>query len=92
MLAPESAERLRSSFGDRLLPIGDADAAIYAANSFAFLRDGIPHMVMPRGISSALEDRIRALGVALETVDVSEFYKKGGGSLKCMVGDLGELP
>ncbi len=43
----------------------------------------------PQGISSALEDRIRALGVRPETVDVSEFYKKGGGSVKCMIGDLG---
>ncbi len=91
VLDSDSAERLRDSFGDRLIPIGDADAAIYAANSFAFRRDGVPHLVMPQGISSALEDRIRALGVRLETVDVSEFYKKGGGSVKCMIGDLGNI-
>jgi hypothetical protein len=23
------------------------------------------------------------------TIDVSEFLKKGGGSVKCMIGDLG---
>ena len=36
-------------------------------------------------------DYIRARGVIVLTSDVSEFYKKGGGSLKCMIGDLGEL-
>jgi len=32
------------------------------------------------------------LGVKVICLDVSEFWKKGGGSVKCMIGSLGELP
>jgi hypothetical protein len=32
---------------------------------------------------------VRDRGVTPITVDVSEFLKKGGGSVKCMIGDLG---
>jgi hypothetical protein len=46
---------------------------------------------MPDGISPALEAAIRARGVTPLKTDVTEFYKKGGGSVKCMIGDLGEL-
>jgi N-dimethylarginine dimethylaminohydrolase len=93
VVEPASAERLRSAFGERLIELGAADAAIYAANSFAFNRgaDAAPHLVMPDGISPALESAIRARGVTVVKADVSEFYKKGGGSVKCMIGDLGEL-
>ena len=92
VLAPESAGELERVFGDRLIPLGDADAAIYAANSFAFQHAGTPHLVMPDGISPTLESTIRDRGVEVLKVDVSEFYKKGGGSVKCMLGDLGEVP
>jgi len=40
----------------------------------------------------ALADRIREHDVTVLEADVSEFYKKGGGSVKCMIGDLGEIP
>jgi hypothetical protein len=46
---------------------------------------------MPDGISSELESSIRARGVVIAKTDVSEFYKKGGGSVKCMIGDLGPV-
>ena len=36
-----------------------------------------------------LVTKIRERGVTPITVDVSEFLKKGGGSVKCMIGDLG---
>jgi hypothetical protein len=35
--------------------------------------------------------QVRDRGVRPLTVDVSEFLKKGGGSVKCMIGDLGPL-
>jgi N-dimethylarginine dimethylaminohydrolase len=89
VLEPTSAERLRAAFGDRLLPIDMPDAAIYAANSFAFTVSGEPHLVMPDGISEELETAVRDRGVTVHKVDVSEFHKKGGGSVKCMIGDLG---
>jgi N-dimethylarginine dimethylaminohydrolase len=91
VLAPESAARLRAEFADRLIPLEPDDAAIYAANSFAFERDGVPHLVMPDGISNRLESAVRDLGTTVVKTDVSEFYKKGGGSVKCMIGDLGEI-
>jgi len=39
--------------------------------------------------SDRLLDQIRERGVTPIVVDVSEFLKKGGGSVKCMIGDLG---
>ena len=42
----------------------------------------------PNGDDSLL-DALRERGVTPVTVDVSEFLKKGGGSVKCMIGDLG---
>lgn len=91
-LHPESLDALRAHFGERLVPIGDADAAIYAANSFALESGGESLLVMPRGVSAELGARVRAAGTRVVDVDVSEFHKKGGGSVKCMIGDLGELP
>ena len=90
-LHPESLEELRGHFGERLLELAPDDAAIYAANSFALERENESLLVMPRGISAALAARVRATGTRVVEVDVSEFYKKGGGSVKCMVGDLGRL-
>jgi N-dimethylarginine dimethylaminohydrolase len=46
---------------------------------------------MPDGVSKRLLDQVRERGVTPVTVDVSEFLKKGGGSVKCMIGDLGPL-
>lgn len=92
VIHPDALSVLTKSFGDRLIRLGDDDAAIYAANSFSFERDGEPHLVMPHGISARLSDEVRDHGAQVITVDVSEFHKKGGGSVKCMIGDLGELP
>jgi N-dimethylarginine dimethylaminohydrolase len=91
VLHPRSAELLRRRFRDRLLELDDADAAIYAANSFALDVAGEPTLIMPEGISARLRDAIAERGVRVVTADVSEFHKKGGGSVKCMIGDLGEL-
>ena len=88
----QSMQSLHDAFGERLIEIGDPDAAIYAANSFAFVRNGDAFLVMPYGISEHLEQAVRDRGVTVIQVDVSEFHKKGGGSVKCMLGDLGELP
>ncbi len=91
VLAPESVDELRRAYGERLIPLDDADAAIYAANSFAFARAGRHFLVVPGGVSKTLADRIREHDVTVLEADVSEFYKKGGGSVKCMIGDLGEV-
>jgi len=36
-------------------------------------------------------DAVRERGARVVTADVSEFHKKGGGSVKCMIGDLGDI-
>ncbi len=35
--------------------------------------------------------RVREHDTRVLTIDVSEFHKKGGGSVKCMLADLGKL-
>jgi N-dimethylarginine dimethylaminohydrolase len=92
VLHPASAAALRARFGDRLVEIDAADAAIYAANAFALEVGGEPLLVMPEGVSQRLQDAVRARGARVLRADVSEFHKKGGGSVKCMIGDLGLLP
>jgi N-dimethylarginine dimethylaminohydrolase len=91
VLEPASATRLREKFGDRLIEIGDEDATIYAANSFALEAGGESLLVMPEGVSARLADAVRACDARVVAADVSEFHKKGGGSVKCMIGDLGPL-
>ena len=48
-------------------------------------------LVMPGGVSEALLAAVRERAVEPIVVDVSEFLKKGGGSVKCMIGDLGPV-
>ena len=87
-LAPESFAQLQTRFGDALIELSDDDAAHYAANSFA-LPGPDPVLVLPEGVSERLLAQVRGRGVRPLTVDVGEFLKKGGGSVKCMIGDLG---
>ncbi len=89
-LAPAGWEKLVAAVGaERVIEIPEADAARYAANSFTLTRSGESFLLMPGGVSDALQARVRERGVTPLTVDVSEFLKKGGGSVKCMIGDLG---
>lgn len=90
-LSPASRDLLEKYCGDHLIPLSDDDAALYAANSFALRFRGKHCLLMPVGVSEALLARVRETGVEPITVDVGEFLKKGGGSVKCMIGDLGEL-
>ncbi len=90
-LAPESWEPLARSVGDALIELSDADAGVYAANSFTFTREGESFLVMPGGVSERLLAQVRERGVTPIVADVSEFLKKGGGSVKCMIGDLGPV-
>jgi N-dimethylarginine dimethylaminohydrolase len=93
-IAPGDWEDLRAAFGDALVELGEEDARCYAANAFTYTPSGQTaesHLVLPEGVSERLLDAVRARGVEPRTVDVSEFLKKGGGSVKCMIGDLGPL-
>lgn len=84
-----SQERLRESFGNRLVELSEHDAAIYAANSFQVDDGNRLYLFMPGGISSQLINEIRSCSVEPVLINVSEFLAKGGGSIKCMILDLG---
>ena len=93
-MRPEDWASLSDRFGDHLIELEEPDAARYAANSFSYTpdtREGESFLFMPDGLSDRLLDRIRERDVTPICVDVSEFLKKGGGSVKCMIGDLGVL-
>jgi N-dimethylarginine dimethylaminohydrolase len=91
-LAPADRARLVHCFGqDAVIPLDEPDARRYAANSFTFTRGDASFLVMPDGLSERLFDQVRERGVTPVCVDVSEFLKKGGGSVKCMIGDLGPV-
>ena len=90
-LTPESWGRLAAAFGGALIELGDDDAARYAANSFTLTQGDQSILVLPAGVSDRLLDQVRERRVTPVTVDVSEFLKKGGGSVKCMIGDLGPV-
>jgi N-dimethylarginine dimethylaminohydrolase len=88
-LSPASWTRLLGLFGNAVIELSDEDAARYAANSFTLVQGDEPRLLMPAGLSGRLLAQVREHGVTPLTVDVSEFLAKGGGSVKCMIGDLG---
>jgi len=88
-IEPDDWSKLQGRFADHLIPLREDDARRYAANSFTYASQTDAYLVMPGGVSERLQDEVRDRGVAPVTVDVSEFLKKGGGSVKCMIGDLG---
>ncbi|MGD0073657.1 MAG: hypothetical protein ABSD31_04890 [Candidatus Binataceae bacterium] len=89
-LTAESRSRLTRAFGGNIVELSAYDAALYAANSFQTDFDGRPYLFMPDGVSNRLIGAIRERGVEPITIGVSEFLAKGGGSVKCMILDLGQ--
>ena len=85
----QSQEELRSAFAANLIELRAVDAALYAANSFQIECQGKFYLFMPLGVGEALCQQIRERGVEPVLIDVSEFLAKGGGSIKCMILDLG---
>lgn len=88
-LMPEARTRLQALLREELIPLSVADAALYAANSFALEKDGSHYLFMPAGVSDSLQAQVRERGVEPVVIEVSEFLRKGGGAVKCMIGDLG---
>lgn len=88
-LATPSQTLLRGKFGSNLIPLAVPDAQLYAANSFQVEHGGNLYLFMPEGISDALINQVQERGVEPVLMDVSEFLAKGGGSIKCMILDLG---
>lgn len=75
----------------QIVYLSDHDRILYAANSFQVKVDGKFYLFMPEGVSESLINQIEALDVQVILINVSEFLKKGGGSIKCMIGDLGMI-
>jgi N-dimethylarginine dimethylaminohydrolase len=90
-LAPRSWARLQRVFGPSIVELSDEDATRYAANSFTLTQGSECVLVMPAGLSERLLAQVRERKVTPIAADVSEFLKKGGGSVKCMIGDLGPV-
>jgi N-dimethylarginine dimethylaminohydrolase len=93
-LTPEGWNELAARFGDHLVPLSEEDARHYAANSFTYTppgQDRESFLLLPGGVSERLLAQVRDRGVTPLVTDVSEFLKKGGGSVKCMIGDLGAV-
>ncbi len=90
-LTSNSRALLEKHHGSRIITLDRADAEVYAANSFGLVAEEEPVLVMPAGVSDRLLAAVSERGVRPVRVDVSEFLKKGGGSVKCMIGDLGEM-
>ncbi len=90
-LKESSRELLKAQFGRDLIELSEHDGALYAANSFQADYEGRLYLFLPAGVSDGLLSRIRERGVEPVLIDVSEFLAKGGGSIKCMLLDLGEV-
>lgn len=88
-LTPAARSRLQSLVKENLIPLSAADAALYAANSFTLEREGSHFLFMPAGVSDRLLRQIRERRIEPIVLEVSEFLRKGGGAVKCMIGDLG---
>jgi len=88
-LTQPSAGRLKGMLKDRLVPLSPEDASLYAANSFPLAYQGRHYLFMPVGVSANLLAQVREREVEPVLIDVSEFLAKGGGSVKCMLCDLG---
>jgi N-dimethylarginine dimethylaminohydrolase len=88
-LTPTSREVLRAKFGDDLIPLSRHDAELYAANSFQTDFAGKLYLFMPDGVSDELLLAVEERAVEPVLINVSEFLAKGGGSIKCMILDLG---
>ena len=88
-LTDASREQLRQEFGSNLIALSERDAALYAANSFQVDHNDKLYLFMPDGVSDELLNEVRQHSVEPVLTDVSEFLAKGGGSIKCMILDLG---
>lgn len=83
------ADRAKIVSHSDVLTLSEPDAWNFAANSFQIIKRGQCVLFMPAGVSTALRKKIEAKNIQTVTLDVSEFFEKGGGSVKCMIGDLG---
>ncbi|MBI4353443.1 MAG: hypothetical protein HY593_05915 [Candidatus Omnitrophica bacterium] len=84
-----SWEGLERCWGRHLFPLSQRDAENFTANSFQLDTPNGPHVVFPEGVSAEVRRTVSSVGLPYTCVDVSEFFTKGGGSVKCLLCDLG---
>lgn len=85
-----SREKLVDTFDDRILEVDDEDAEHFLCNSFYVEVGQDRFLFTPPGVQDDTREAIRERGVEVISVDVSEFFGKGGGGPKCLVFNLGE--
>ncbi len=94
-LSPSSRDALRSRLGSHLVELNELDGPAFAANSFQVVADyygkKVFVLLMPDGLTEGLYAEVVKRGAVPCPVDVSEFLEKGGGAVKCMLLNLGEL-
>ncbi|MBI1883271.1 MAG: hypothetical protein HYS08_03590 [Chlamydiae bacterium] len=90
-LTSQAQGLLKEHLVDRLILLSDEDAFKYAANSFYLSTEKGKFLIMPSGVSPQLRDQVIERGVTPIEINVSEFFEKGGGSVKCMILDLGPM-
>lgn len=84
-----SVHSMKALQNPNIIWLSRADAYAFAANSFQVVDRGQCILFMPMGISEVLRQQIEEKGIEVVLIDVSEFLEKGGGAIKCMIGDLG---
>jgi len=90
-LSPDSQEVLQEHFKERLIALDERDARAFAANGFQAAINKTLYFLLPYGLSERLLRTLKEKGVTPVGVDVSEFSDKGGGSIKCLLCDLGRV-
>ena len=92
---PPAQTALRVRFGSRQVLLSEEDGRRFAANRFqvtiVYYGKKAQVLLMPDGLTLGLYQEIRARGVIPFPLEVSEFLEKGGGAVKCMLLDLGDL-
>lgn len=90
-ISKPGAQQIQAVFKEDLISLKDADGEKFAANSFYTETEKGKFLVMPDGLNPELLRQIETKGITPVPVDVSEFMNKGGGSVKCIVCDLGMM-
>lgn len=85
-LVDRTIPELRTFAGNyaEVLPIEEADALAYACNALCV--NGT--VLMPVGVSTGLRGLLVRRGFAVEELDLSELFGKGGGGPRCLVNEL----
>lgn len=81
----------KSRVADYIIPVSREDAALYACSVFQFTDPTTSKrtVLIPKGVSDELLNRLDAVGVSPLPIDVSEWIKKDRGGIAGLIADLG---